>query len=139
MFRYYVSQREAVETLVYLYEVARIRTQNGSPRALRHKRPGIPVSAVRRLRPLRRQDGDRQRQDQGDGAGHRLAVLQRRGEGRDDYATTFLVVAPNVIVFERLRTDFGGGAHLPSRPVIPPELRIFWDFDCYMRGDSERG
>ena len=33
-------------------------------------------------------------------------------EGRDDYAKTFLVIAPNVIVFERLRTDFAGGRHL---------------------------
>ena len=32
-------------------------------------------------------------------------------EGRDDYAKTFLVIAPNVIVFERLRTDFEGGRH----------------------------
>ena len=45
-------------------------------------------------------------------------------------------IAPNVIVFERLRTDFGGGRIFRSDPVIPPELRIFWDLDCYMRGDA---
>src|SRR5437879_9104342 len=59
-------------------------------------------------------------------------------EGRGDFARTFLVIAPNVIVFERLRTDFGGGRIFRADPVIPPELRIFWDFDCYLRGEGER-
>ena len=59
-------------------------------------------------------------------------------EGRDDYAKTFLIVAPNVIVFERLRSDFGGGRVFRTDPIIPPELRIFWEMDFYMRGDPER-
>src|SRR4029079_2187091 len=58
-------------------------------------------------------------------------------EGRDDYAKSFLLLAPNVIVFERLRADFEGGRIFRLDPVIPDELRIFWDFDWYMRGDSE--
>jgi len=59
-------------------------------------------------------------------------------EGRDDYAKTFLIVAPNLIVFERLRSDFGGGRVFRTDPIIPPELRIFWEMDFYMRGDPER-
>ena len=35
-------------------------------------------------------------------------------EGRDDYARSFLLLAPNVIVFERLRSDFARRAHLPG-------------------------
>ncbi len=50
----------------------------------------------------------------------------------------FLLIAPNVIVFERLRTDFEGGRIFNTDPVIPNELRIYWDFQCYMRGESER-
>jgi type III restriction enzyme len=60
-------------------------------------------------------------------------------EARDDFAKTFLIVAPNVIVFERLRTDFEGGRIFRGDPVIPPELQIYWnDFQCYMRGEGER-
>src|SRR5436190_19670325 len=59
-------------------------------------------------------------------------------EGREDFARTFLLIAPNVIVFERLRTDFEGGRIFGQDPVIPDELRIFWDFQCYMRGEGER-
>ena len=40
-------------------------------------------------------------------------------EGRDDYAKTFLIIAPNVIVFERLRTDFEGGRIFRTRPDHP--------------------
>jgi type III restriction enzyme len=60
-------------------------------------------------------------------------------EARDDFAKTFLVIAPNVIVFERLRTDFEGARIFRADPVVPPELQIFWrDFQCYMRGEGER-
>lgn len=60
-------------------------------------------------------------------------------EARDDFAKTFLLIAPNVIVFERLRADFDGGRIFRRDPVIPPELAIFWpDFQHYMRGEGER-
>ncbi|HEY4491295.1 MAG TPA: DEAD/DEAH box helicase family protein, partial [Acidobacteriota bacterium] len=56
-----------------------------------------------------------------------------------DYAKTFLLVAPNVIVFERLKTDFGdGGRIFKADPVIPKHMGIFWDFDCVLRGAGER-
>jgi len=59
-------------------------------------------------------------------------------EARDDFAKTFLVIAPNVIVFERLRTDFAGKSIFRHDPMIPPELDILWDFECYLRGEGER-
>jgi len=59
-------------------------------------------------------------------------------EDADIYAKTSLIIAPNVIVFERLRLDFAGGRVFFTDPIIPPEMRIFWDMECYMRGDSER-
>ncbi len=59
-------------------------------------------------------------------------------EAREDFAKTFLLFAPNVIVFERLVKDFAGGSIFRSDPIIPEELKTFWDFDCYMRGDAER-
>ncbi|MCU0466870.1 MAG: DEAD/DEAH box helicase family protein [Anaerolineae bacterium] len=54
------------------------------------------------------------------------------------YAKTFLVIAPNVIVFERLKTDFSGGQIFKADPIIPREFELYWDMQCYMRGDSER-
>lgn len=62
------------------------------------------------------------------------AVLENDAE----YARTSLVIAPNVIVFERLKLDFSGGRIFRTDPVIPPELKLYWDMEAYMRGDAER-
>jgi type III restriction enzyme len=55
-----------------------------------------------------------------------------------DYSKTFLIIAPNVIVLERLKTDFANGRIFEADPVIPRELKIFWDLECVMRDDGER-
>src|SRR6185437_9884303 len=67
-----------------------------------------------------------------------LNAARESAEMAKDYATTFLVIAPNVIVLERLKTDFAGGRVFRADPVIPKELEIFWDFDCVMRGDADK-
>ena len=59
-------------------------------------------------------------------------------EDDSQYAKTSLIIAPNVIVFERLRTDFAGGRIFRTDPIIPPELKIYWEMEFYIRGDSER-
>ena len=136
-FRYYSAQREALETLVWLYEVQGIRRHRDLIERFA-KVPGIHV--------LQYDDFARYAIKMATGSGKTkvmaLAVAWQYfnavAEGRDDYAKTFLVVAPNVIVFERLRSDFGGGRVFRTDPIIPPELRIFWEMDFYMRGDPER-
>jgi type III restriction enzyme len=54
------------------------------------------------------------------------------------YSKTALLIAPNVIVFERLQLDFAGGRIFHADPVIPPEFVNSWDFECYVRGESDR-
>ena len=56
-----------------------------------------------------------------------------------DCCGTFLIIAPNVIVFERLKTDFAGGRIFHVDPIIPKQFEIFWDFNCILRGEQERG
>ena len=138
LFKYHDSQREAIETLIYLYEVEGVR---------RHKDLLEKyVSNVPDLRLLQYDDFARYCIKMATGSGKTkvisLAVAWQYfnavAEGRDDYAKTALIIAPNVIVFERLNTDFAGGRIFRADPVIPPELEIFWDFDCYMRGEGER-
>lgn len=58
------------------------------------------------------------------------------GSGGDVLAENFLVVAPNVIVYERLARDFAGNAIFRSRPLIPPEWEQWWDIKVILRGDS---
>ena len=136
-FHFYPAQREAVETLVWLYEVEHVRRHRDLIERFANV-PGIHV--------LQYDDYARYAIKMATGSGKTkvmaLAVAWQYfnavAEGRDDYAKTFLVVAPNVIVFERLRSDFGGGRIFRTDPIIPQELRIFWEMDFYMRGDAER-
>lgn len=137
-FRYHDAQREAIETLVYLYEVVKVRRHKD---LLERFAASIPD-----LRLLQYDDFARYCVKMATGSGKTkvmaLAIAWQYfnavAEGRADYARTFLLLAPNVIVFERLRTDFAGGRIFKVDPVIPPELAIFWDVDCYMRGEGER-
>ena len=137
-FAYHYFQREAMETLIYLYEVANVR---------RHKTLIESFATRSDLRLLQYDDFARYSVKMATGSGKTkvmsLAIawqfLNAVAEARDDFAKTFLLIAPNVIVFERLRTDFEGGRVFRADPVIPPDLEIFWgDFQCYMRGESER-
>ena len=137
-FAYHYFQREAVETLVYLYEVAKIQ---------RHKALVETFAARSDLRLLQYDDFARYAVKMATGSGKTKVMslalawqfFNAVAEARHDFARTFLLIAPNVIVFERLRADFEGGRIFRVDPVIPPELEIFWrDFQCYMRGESER-
>jgi type III restriction enzyme len=137
-FAYHYFQREAVETLIYLYEVAK---------AQRHKSLVETFATRSDLRLLQYDDFARYCVKMATGSGKTKAMslaiawqfFNAVAEARDDFAKTFLLIAPNVIVFERLRRDFEGGYIFRADPVIPPELEIFWpDFQCYMRGEGER-
>jgi type III restriction enzyme len=137
-FAYYYSQREAVETLIYLYEVAKVR---------RHKNLVEGFATRSDLHLLQYDDFARYCVKMATGSGKTKAMclaiawqfFNAVAEARDDFAKTFLLIAPNVIVFERLRRDFEGGHIFRADPVIPPELELFWgDFQCYMRGEGER-
>jgi type III restriction enzyme len=137
-FRYYDAQREAIETLIYLYEVVRVR---------RHKDLLERFSSLsEELRLLQYDEFARYCVKMATGSGKTkvmaLAIAWQYfnavAEGRDDFAKTALLIAPNVIVFERLRSDFAHGRIFQVDPIIPAELRVFWDFEVYLRGEGER-
>ncbi len=48
----------------------------------------------------------------------------------------FLVVAPNVIVYQRLEKDFAAGAVFRELPVIPPEWGNLWTLKTILRGEG---
>jgi len=151
-FAYYYFQREAIETLIYLYEVAQVRRHKDLIETYASAPPQSPPLAggkKRRgggLRLLQYDDYPRYCIKMATGSGKTkvlaLAVAWQYFnavlEDEETYAKTSLIIAPNVIVFERLRLDFAGGRIFSTDPLIPPELEIFWDMEFYMRGDSER-
>lgn len=137
-FVYHDSQKFAIETLIYLYEVARVR---------RHKDLVEKYAGQNKdLRLLQYDDFARYCIKMATGSGKTKVIslviawqyFNAIAEARDDFAQNFLILAPNVIVLERLRLDFANGKIYRTDPIIPPELKIYWDFECYMRGEAER-
>ena len=139
-FAYYAAQRKAIESLIWVYEVAKVRNR---------------VSLYQQFIPHDRADEIRfplydpfarycTKMATGSGKTKVMALaiawqyFNAALENSTDYAKTFLVIAPNIIVFERLRSDFANGAIFENDPVIPKELQIFWDMHFYIRGDAER-
>lgn len=51
-------------------------------------------------------------------------------------STNFLIVAPNVIVYQRLEKDFGSNKVFHELPIIPPEWRGSWNLKVILRSDS---
>jgi type III restriction enzyme len=140
-FKYHRSQQEAIETLLFVWEYEKVRCR----KALLERY----AQDLRDVRLPPYDDFARYCIKMATGSGKTkvmsLAVAwQFLNAGREpeevakDYAKTFLILAPNVIVLERLKTDFAGGRIFRTDPVIPRELEIFWEFDCVMRGEAEK-
>jgi type III restriction enzyme len=140
-FKYHPSQQEAIETLIFVWEFEKVRT-----------RKALLERYAQNLRSVRLPPNDdfaRYCIKMATGSGKTkvmaLAVawqfLNAAREADDiakDYAKTFLIVAPNVIVFDRLKSDFANKRIFEVDQMIPKELGIFWDFDCVMRGEGEK-
>ena len=142
MFAYHPAQRGALETLIYVWEVAGVRTRLEL----------LEQFAIKELlvgQQLPKDDGlSRLALKMATGSGKTKvmslavawqyfnAVRERDPQVAGRYAKSFLVIAPNVIVFERLAQDFAGGRIFQADPVIPPSLRLFWDMDFVVRGDG---
>src|SRR5205807_10606116 len=115
-------QPVALETLVCLYEVARVRRQKSLIESYAHRQD---------LKLLQYDDFARYCVKMATGSGKTKVMalviawqyFNAVAEARDDYGKSFLLIAPNVIVFERLRPDFAGGRIFLADPVIPNDLR----------------
>ncbi|MCY7344772.1 MAG: DEAD/DEAH box helicase family protein [Pyrinomonadaceae bacterium] len=137
VFKYYDAQREAVETLIYLFEVKKIR---------RRKDLLYTYAQTHLLQFPAQDEFARYAVKMATGSGKTkvmaLAMAWQYfnsafGEG-EEYANTFLLIAPNIIVLERLKLDFENGRVFQTDPILPPDFKINWDFDVYVRGDGER-
>lgn len=137
-FAYYLAQKEAIETLIYVFEVEKVRTRKQLMEKFAINSHDL------RLPPY--DDFARYCIKMATGSGKTkvmaLAVAWQYfnavKEDNTQFAKTFLLIAPNVIVFERLKTDFEGGNIFRREPLFPKHYELFWDMEFYMRGDTER-
>lgn len=130
-FRYYFCQREAVETFVFLKEVwktdrvSQILDQFGSDQ---DKVAAYGIS-----------DEDdawgRAAFKMATGSGKTKAMalciawsyFHAQFESESPMARHFVVIAPGLTVYERLKDDFGNGRIFDTDPIIPPEWKGDWN------------
>ena len=141
-FRYYFCQREAIETLVFLMEARGLRALS----SLVAEYGGGADEALG----VKPEDDEWARYafKLATGAGKTkcmsLAIvwsyfhaLRESGSGM---ARNFVVIAPNLTVFERLREDFrpeGGGPDIFTKdPLVPPEWRGDWNLRVVLQGEA---
>jgi len=117
-FRYYFAQREAVETVIWLYEVRGARDKFD---LMRFDASGA-ISAG-----MFDEDWPRYVLKMATGAGKTkvLSLLiawsffHRLYEENSALSRNFLVIAPNIIVLDRLRADFDGLKIFFNDPILP--------------------
>ncbi|MBC7835700.1 MAG: DEAD/DEAH box helicase family protein [Phycisphaerales bacterium] len=137
-FRYYFCQREAVETLIYLKEVR--KTDRVSQLLAEY---GGPLLATAALGVPDEEDAwARAAFKMATGSGKTKAMalaiawsyFHALFESESPMAKHFVLIAPGLTVYERLKDDFAGGkvfdppaARGGGDPVIPPEWRGDWN------------
>ena len=117
-FRYYFAQREAVESAVWLYEVEHARDPHA---LLKYDAAG---GLMQREFP---EDWTRYVLKLATGTGKTKvmslliawAYFHKKYEPASDLSTNFLLIAPNIIVLDRLLVDFDGLKIFHDDPVLP--------------------
>ena len=164
-FRYYFCQREAIETLVWLVEIAGQRdaqkliqahatifekdlftknitfqTTMDGRRQLRRYVPELDAEGVQDLPP---EDLRRFAFKMATGSGKTWVVamavvwshFHKKMVAGSSLSSNFLIVAPNVIVYQRLEKDFASNRIFYELPLIPPEWGKFTS-KVILRGEA---
>lgn len=118
LFQYYFAQREAVETIIYLHDVAKARDKHD---LLRYDESGRISASLFKETWMRYVI----KMATGSGKTKVLSLVlawcyfHKIYEADSTLARNFLIIAPNIIVLDRLRTDFDGLRIFTQDPVIP--------------------
>lgn len=117
-FRYYFAQREAIETIIYLHEIAKIKDKHDL----------IKFDVTGKISPSMLPESWNRfvvKMATGSGKTKVLSLVlawcffHKQYETDSALAQNFLIIAPNIIVLDRLRTDFDGLAIFFQDPILP--------------------
>jgi len=139
-FRYYFCQREAIEAFIFLREVRELDTLSGIVSEFGGDNKEIAALGI---------DPEEDRWAKyafkiATGAGKTkimsLAIVwsyfHALRESYSPMAKHFVVVAPNLTVFERLKEDFGDGTIFDRDPLIPVAWRGDWNMSVVLQDNA---
>lgn len=165
-FRYYFCQREAIETLAWLVEIykqrdvkALIETYGATfrtdllPNNIEFKTAMDGKRQLHRYVPERNAEGAQELPPENlrrfafkiaTGAGKTWVMamtvvwsrFHKQRVANSPLSTNFLIVAPNVIVYQRLQKDFENNQIFHELPLIPPEWKGAFSQKVILRGET---
>ena len=118
LFRYYFAQREAVETIIYLYEIAKVKDRYDLLRFDSSEAVSAGMFEETWLRFVIKMAT-------GSGKTKVLSLIlawsyfHKLYEENSTLSRNFLVITPNIIVLDRIRTDFDGLKIFFEDPILP--------------------
>jgi type III restriction enzyme len=119
-FQYYFAQREAVETVIWLYDVSKARSKHDLMRFDKMGRLSAQMFPEDWLRMV-------VKMATGSGKTKVMSLIivwayfHKTYEEDSELARNFLLIAPNVIVFERIKSDFEGQKIFYDDPMLPDD------------------
>lgn len=142
-FSYYFCQREAIETLIYLYEVRDVRRLASLTAQFGSADPQAAELAALGINPDEDQWA-RYAFKVATGAGKTkimsLAVVwsyfHALRESDSPLTKHFVMIAPGVTVFERLKEDFADGRIFHRDPLIPPAWRGDFNLSVILQDEA---
>ena len=139
-FHYYFCQREAIETLIYLKEVRHIDYLS----QLVAEFGGSDAETAALGITYEEDAWSKYAFKVATGAGKTkimsMAIVwsyfNARRESDSPMAKQFVVIAPNLTVYERLKVDFGDGKIFDEDPLIPPEWKGDWNMSIVLQDET---
>lgn len=135
LFEFWFCQREAIESLIYVYEVLKKRVFIDLAREF-GKGPIVGYDPSYDQYPLYAF-----KMATASGKTFVMALVitwsyfNHQRENTDNYASKFLLISPNVIVYERLKRDFEGRKIFAQYPFVPPEWEDGFNLKVILRED----
>jgi len=135
LFSFWFCQREAIETLIYVYEVMKLRKfidlarefGQGPISTYDPSYDQYPLYAFKMAT--------------GSGKTFVMALtivwsyFNWKFENKEDFTSKFLIISPNVIVYDRLKRDFQDLKIFKSYPFVPPEWQDDFNLKIILRED----
>lgn len=139
-FRYYFCQREAIETFIFLKEVRGYSSLSEIVGEFHGANSEIAALGIDPEEDLWAKYAFKVATGAGKTKVMSLAIVwsyfHALRESYSPMAKHFVVIAPNLTVFERLKEDFGNGVIFDNDPLIPVAWRGDWNLSVVLQDEA---
>ena len=132
-FEFWNCEKEAMESLIYVHEVSKLHSLSDLKRSFSVSLPTTEDLWAKYCFKMATGSGKTFVME--------LAIVwqyfNKIYESKGRYSSHFLIIAPNIIVFDRLKEAFQDTKEIKKFPFIPPEWRDDFDLQVLLRGEKK--